>query len=691
MDQCSVTILDNETVLTTARCCHAAGDVSKMKVFVGEHDQRTNSEVGEFQVDPVSFASHPEYNADGNSFADRAHDHCVVKIPNLENNKNPECDGCFTSICLPSEGYQPGRACWTAGWGALHSENNQKSAKLRSVGINIMPWDYCEANSNYMFFQLSKDSEFCAGMPDVDGDAATDGGVGPCNGDQGSPLICDDGGNAVLYGQYSWATQCGVEGYPAIYADVFPELDWISSQMGAEDPAGPADPVWDEITDNIITAGLTCTGPDAGRIFGGGTNVQLSDDWGFMVHFSSAARLDDGSMDWTKGVDCAGTIVDDEWVVTSEECCTKLTENVASDWSQITMAFMDPNTKNPDAKQFYQQPNDIRFQDGVCMMRTEPLNWAKEDGSVNEYNYACLPDSHDVPAGTKCWTAGWGEINSKGDFSNKLRSLALNVFDNDWCAAKSAYESVEDTKFCAGRPNNSGGIAPQYDTCERDLGGPLICEVNGAPVVYGVLSSGNECSQPDIKANPSLFTRLGDTDIKTWIRLILDEPVQTPEATTTQPPPECGFTTEVPVDWMTGSKTSKMWRKGPNSMMVRYRNFRNQASFNFRNKEYLGFLTFRKDKCGQDFLDAWTDGRIFHYTIYDSGVYYDFGNSTPFYFENENDSSLNTVTIQYRQERIGSSYFRFDRKLLRFNRKLVNAQIYPSKDKINDHKESSKE
>ena len=98
-------------------------------------------------------------------------------------------------------------------------------------------------------------------------------------------------------------------------------------------------------------------------------------------------------------------------------------------------------------------------------------------------------------------------------------------------------------------------------------------------------------------------------------------------------------------------------------MMVRYRNFRNQASFNFRNKEYLGFLTFRKDKCGQDFLDAWMDGRIFHYTIYDSGVYYDFGNSTPFYFENENDSSLNTVTIQYRQERIEIPYFRLDRKL----------------------------
>ena len=29
-------------------------------------------------------------------------------------------------------------------------------------------------------------------------------------------------------------------------------------------------------------------------------------------------------MDWTQGVDCAGAIIDDEWVVTSEECCMKL-------------------------------------------------------------------------------------------------------------------------------------------------------------------------------------------------------------------------------------------------------------------------------------------------------------------------------------------------------------------------------
>ena len=40
LEQCSGTILDRESILTTARCCHAASTVENMKVYVGEHDQR---------------------------------------------------------------------------------------------------------------------------------------------------------------------------------------------------------------------------------------------------------------------------------------------------------------------------------------------------------------------------------------------------------------------------------------------------------------------------------------------------------------------------------------------------------------------------------------------------------------------------------------------------------------------------
>ena len=56
---------------------------------------------------------------------------------------------------------------------------------LNSVGLNIMPWDHCEAMSSYQFFQFSKNVEFCAGTPDKDGDGLTDSGAGTCHGDQG--------------------------------------------------------------------------------------------------------------------------------------------------------------------------------------------------------------------------------------------------------------------------------------------------------------------------------------------------------------------------------------------------------------------------------------------------------------------------------------------------------------------------
>jgi len=40
LNQCGGTILDRESIMTTARCCHAAGNVENMKIYVGEHDQR---------------------------------------------------------------------------------------------------------------------------------------------------------------------------------------------------------------------------------------------------------------------------------------------------------------------------------------------------------------------------------------------------------------------------------------------------------------------------------------------------------------------------------------------------------------------------------------------------------------------------------------------------------------------------
>ena len=598
-------------------------------------------------MDPISFENHPDFDPTGTSTKSRSNDFCVIKTPNLANNAPADCIGCYTSACLPAESYQPGRSCWTAGWGAMKEGGNQ-AAKLRSVGLNILDWDYCLNTSSYMFFQFRQNVEFCAGIPDDDGNNLTDDGSGPCQGDQGAPLICDDDGHAVVYGSYSWSTACGTEGYPSIYSDTFAGLDFLQAQMG-ESETVLDDPNFEEISDNNIDPGLVCPDPEPGlpnqngRIFGGNTmnSFKKAEGWEFMVSITATdvfGEIPDS------GPDCGGVIVDDEWILTSASCCTGSMDN-------LTVGIYDSNFKVDENQQFFRAPKQMTSFNDVCMIRVDPLHWGHEDEegvkNVPPYSYACVPAVHNVVAGTKCWTAGWGQTGANGNVSNKLRSLALNVFDNAWCVAHSEHSTLKETEFCAGRPDdNLDGFADtNVGTCGRDLGGPLICAVGGQPVVYGVLSRGNDCAD---NHKPSVFVRTGSDEISQFIA----DTMATPEVTTTLPPPgPCTFVDAVPVEYQNKYSVKVQWWAS-NAALMRIRNFQKQTDFDVITDPYLGFLLMSRKKCGQDFLDAFTDGRIFYMDIFDNGAYYDV-TSTPHYRDEGNQHS--SITVQYRHHTIGDN------------------------------------
>ena len=98
--------------------------------------------------------------------------------------------------------------------------------------MNVFPNDYCFDRTFYWPHQV-KDDEFCAGLPDNDGDGQTDSGKDSCQGDSGGPLICQSGGKAVLYGVTSWGSGCGVENGAGIYGNVFQVKEWIVSVVRA--------------------------------------------------------------------------------------------------------------------------------------------------------------------------------------------------------------------------------------------------------------------------------------------------------------------------------------------------------------------------------------------------------------------------------------------------------------------------
>ena len=90
---------------------------------------------------------------------------------------------------------------------------------------------FSQNNSKYPKDEIVEDAEFCAGRPDMTGNGLTQEGLQTCSGDSVGPVICNDDGRPVVYGVTSWGDDCGATGFPALYAKVASELDWIKEQL----------------------------------------------------------------------------------------------------------------------------------------------------------------------------------------------------------------------------------------------------------------------------------------------------------------------------------------------------------------------------------------------------------------------------------------------------------------------------
>ena len=173
-----------------------------------------------------------------------------------------------------------------------------------------MSHEYCMDHTDPGFAQnVIEGREFCAGIPDENGNGLTDGngyffidgGKGACHGDSGGPLTCVIDDQPVLTGIASRGYGCAEEGKPGIYVDVAHYVDWIEETMHASEPTTPppTTSTWNytehgfEELPEKIPEGLQCTEPfqrqiavgdDAHRIVNG--TVVEKGKWSFFYFFS---------------------------------------------------------------------------------------------------------------------------------------------------------------------------------------------------------------------------------------------------------------------------------------------------------------------------------------------------------------------------------------------------------------------
>ncbi|GAA6073776.1 hepatocyte growth factor, partial [Tachysurus ichikawai] len=100
-----------------------------------------------------------------------------------------------------------------------------------------------------------------------------------------------------------------------------------------------------------------------------------------------------------------------------------------------------------------------------------------------------------IAEGTVCSTYGWGETKGTGH-EGTLKSVQLPIVSNERCQQlHRGTLQITDAKVCAGGKRDEG-------VCEKDYGGPLVCQEKDSKVIVGVSIHGRGCARHN---RPGIF------------------------------------------------------------------------------------------------------------------------------------------------------------------------------------------
>jgi secreted trypsin-like serine protease len=186
---------------------------------------------------------------------------------------------------------------------------------------------------------------------------------------------------------------------------------------------------------------------------------------------------------------CAGTIIDEEFILTAAHCAEVLS---AAQLRVLTgtQSLAVGGTRHA-VQQIKIHPgfNDQTFDFDIALIQLKTR--VREIAPPKMADMITTAQDGLAKRGTDSFVIGWG--NTGISFPTELREVSVPIVSNERCNAEQSYDgAVTPRMLCAGL--GRGG----KDSCQGDSGGPLIVKDNRGRLQKqaGIVSWGNGCALP---------------------------------------------------------------------------------------------------------------------------------------------------------------------------------------------------